>query len=825
MTVLDQPGSYITWPDTIYPGETVFPDTSIQVPADTRRVKGRDGACWTRVHSGPAIAVNQLIVDKLHTALDALPGGTINYYTATTPDTAPPVEGKRVGETYRARDGQGRVLAEWVWDGEGWRRISMAATALGPVPLDQLTPGDLDESTARSMAAITGQFLNLDVAQLRAGSLAVDSAVARKLGAVVGQFVTVDAAQITSAKGRFDQAVIEKLWSDEIKAKLVNSAGIITQDMIATGSVTADKIVASNALSAKVGEFLTVRADQIAANAITSDKIQAGAIDGMVITGPTIQTAKTGARVTLDRDGLKAWNSDGVNTVWLDGTHGRIIGPDIRTSLDRKRVQLTTNGLEAFNRFGTRTVHIDGETGLVSGLTLEGNEINGNRITGGTITGTTINGGTITGTTVEGGTVRGASIEGGTITGVTIQTDRAENRGVKITNTGIKAYDAQGRLTGDINGSSNLLVGRFMTATGGDPSVILMNSTSVGNKPAIFLTEAGGTTGEEAALFLTYNNSLVIRNNKRVSGSEARKAVLVSPSGWAENRFAVGGQWNNVFSGGSGEPISYLAYNHARIGTALQLPNVRSSSFAANVGLANNNEIYKLGSARRLKMDIRPLPDEVDPYRLLSVSPRTWVDRTQMEEYANYLEDRAPDGPNTGAWDWAARKPVRIPGLVAEEVLDAGLPTFVTYEPVPSDDTTPTDGPDGDSAEGDSVDGGEDTTGSEVIDGERVSGLMYDRLWTLLIPICKDLNNTTKHHHETLTTLQNTLKELNNTHKTDTQNTTQHLEQLANTITETQRELSSATGRLVGAIREIGQVKDQIKKLTTRIEHLEQNQA
>ena len=86
-------------------------------------------------------------------------------------------------------------------------------------------------------------------------------------------------------------------------------------------------------------------------------------------------------------------------------------------------------------------------------------------------------------------------------------------------------------------------------------------------------------------------------------------------------------------------------------------------------------------SARRAKADIRDI--EVDPYRILDVRPRDWLDRVALE---------ADPALTT-----------RTPGVVAEEVEDAGLSEFVTYH------------------------------------NDQVQGVMYDRLPVLFIPIIKDL--------------------------------------------------------------------------------------
>lgn len=116
-----------------------------------------------------------------------------------------------------------------------------------------------------------------------------------------------------------------------------------------------------------------------------------------------------------------------------------------------------------------------------------------------------------------------------------------------------------------------------------------------------------------------------------------------------------------------------------------------------------NGRLYYQGSARRFKDAITDVT--VDPYAILSVRPRTWLDKTDVENHAFYLEDRSIGGANTGKWDAWENPARRIPGLIAEEVEEAGLNLYVSY------------GKDG-----------------------QTLGLQYDRLWTLLIPIVSDIN-------------------------------------------------------------------------------------
>lgn len=117
----------------------------------------------------------------------------------------------------------------------------------------------------------------------------------------------------------------------------------------------------------------------------------------------------------------------------------------------------------------------------------------------------------------------------------------------------------------------------------------------------------------------------------------------------------------------------------------------KTYSSAANVYITSDGVLGRATSARKYKLLEEPL--EIDPYKLLELEPKTWYDKRAVEDWARELEGEEVE----------FQKVHRHPGLVAEDVADAGLEMFVTF--------------------GD--------------DGE-IEGLQYDRLWTLLIPIVKD---------------------------------------------------------------------------------------
>ncbi|MFB7301673.1 phage tail spike protein [Heyndrickxia sporothermodurans] len=126
----------------------------------------------------------------------------------------------------------------------------------------------------------------------------------------------------------------------------------------------------------------------------------------------------------------------------------------------------------------------------------------------------------------------------------------------------------------------------------------------------------------------------------------------------------------------------------------------RTYTYAANAYVTENGVLGRSTSARKYKIDEQPVSADL-PYKLLNVVPKTWYDKNAVEAYADVLSK----GLDVTKEDIPYIE--RIPGLVAEDVRDAGLDQYVIY--------------------------GESKNGVR-----EVEGLMYDRLWTLLIPIVRD---------------------------------------------------------------------------------------
>ncbi|MDI6553089.1 phage tail spike protein [Leuconostoc falkenbergense] len=122
----------------------------------------------------------------------------------------------------------------------------------------------------------------------------------------------------------------------------------------------------------------------------------------------------------------------------------------------------------------------------------------------------------------------------------------------------------------------------------------------------------------------------------------------------------------------------------------------RTYSFSPNLFVSSNGYIGRTTSASKYKLAITRY-DELDrANKLLSIKPARWFDKSETEQYADELngndkyEEHLPVKPHFG--------------LIAEDLVEAGLEEFVSY------------GSDG-----------------------QVEGLEYDRVWTALIPLIKNM--------------------------------------------------------------------------------------
>lgn len=162
-----------------------------------------------------------------------------------------------------------------------------------------------------------------DAKQIAAGAKASADAATQtaNLAKTTAEQAATGAVDVTrlaaDSNSTVKESVVGKLW-DLIRAKLVAAKQIITEEMLATGSVTASKITASEELSAKAAKFLK----------ITADQIEAGRLNAAVSIG-------SGGAITV-----------GNNDIVLDSEKisvGRILPSNVKNDISKVSNQIVLN--------------------------------------------------------------------------------------------------------------------------------------------------------------------------------------------------------------------------------------------------------------------------------------------------------------------------------------------------------------------------------------------------------------------------------------------------------------------------------------------------
>ena len=122
------------------------------------------------------------------------------------------------------------------------------------------------------------------------------------------------------------------------------------------------------------------------------------------------------------------------------------------------------------------------------------------------------------------------------ITAGALQTDDAANRGVKITSTGINAWDSAGRQTIRLNGADNLLVGSLATGDTTTGRIRIFNGPHpVNGRPYGFITmhDVGGESGKQGVIeFNEQALTLSVKDGTSNGHTQPfRRGLMVSPDG------------------------------------------------------------------------------------------------------------------------------------------------------------------------------------------------------------------------------------------------------------------------------------------------------
>src|SRR5699024_8877495 len=247
-----------------------------------------------------------------------------------------------------------------------------------------------------------------------------------------------------------------------------------------------------------------------------------------------------------------------------------------------------------------------------------------------------------------------------------------------------------------------------------------VETSEVGSDGAKRLAWIGGkdSSGELAAFVASYGKVGITE----LHGSNQRPLNINHTGGsdwWFVPFLKSGTEWGYVGSTGAmgvndfgiqaatGKNLVLKSYGDITYSGVRHRADYNSTTGTANVRLTSGNFLGVVSSSRRYKDAIEPATETVDGLvdKLLSVDARTWFDKNSAERLAKALTEEN-DGEEP-ADDMKDVEPLRrIPGVIAEELHDAGLGVLVEYN-----------------------------------DDGLTESVMYDRLGAMLLPVVRDLRD------------------------------------------------------------------------------------
>lgn len=332
--------------------------TTAKIPSSAiTTVKIADGAI-----SAGKIAANAVVADKI--AANAVTAAKINASAVTADKIASnAVTAEKISAS--------AVTVGKIADGA----VSQVKIANGAVNADKIAANAVTAAKINASAVTTDK---LAASAVTAGKIAANAVTADKINAGAITVGKIADGAISSAKIASGAVSEVKIANGAVTAGKV-AANAVTADKIKAGAVNADKLaanavtaakIAANAVTADKINAGAVTAGKIAAGAITADKIAANAINGKTITGATIQTATSGARILMDTSSsVKGYNgSTLVNILNMSQS----ISSAIQMTIDAKnqlnirtpKVAVTTSSYGTGG--GTATVTRTGDTNYVS---------------------------------------------------------------------------------------------------------------------------------------------------------------------------------------------------------------------------------------------------------------------------------------------------------------------------------------------------------------------------------------------------------------------------------------------------------------------------
>ncbi|WEA58279.1 hypothetical protein [Pediococcus pentosaceus] len=335
--------------------------------------------------------------------------------------------------------------------------------------------------------------------------------------------------------------------------------------------------------------------------------------------------------------------------------------------------------------------------------------LNGNKIVAGSITAEQLNANDIIANVINGKTINGITITTPNLqlgTNGILSEDWSLNQATSLFNP--KKGSGTMTLTQGLLATSGTLSrwwsddGGYWYGIGDDGSKIRNSSNRVGDNYGAGYAQHNIFDSKGNTLLRLYMDATGVYMNS--GGTSNVNTVLTQQGLTTTNVAALGGingaslTTNGTFNAALGTKNTY----GFSIGSQVVSPMIRANSYtySSNVFISSYGTMGLATSTKANKLDIVDVPNMLQKgYNLLTLNPRQWFDKTSVEAYAD-----VQSGNSDSIESVVNIKPVT--GMVAEEVASAGLDDYVVKD-----------------------------------ENNKVQGLAYDRLWTLLLPVLRDMND------------------------------------------------------------------------------------
>ena len=473
-----------------------------------------------------------------------------------------------------------------------------------------------------------------------------------------------------------------------------------------------------------------LEARHMKAQTLTFDSGVFGSLDGIVLTASVQRTAASGARVEMNPDGLFAYNASGTQTISIVGgtasiTGGTITGANVRTAatggqarmgnlvggggfwtndssgVARASMQVSDTvspGLYLWDAAGTTRVYLytTGTQSVMSFRSPAATEVM--KITDGQIT--IYAGGRFAAEHPNGEVALQAGPVGAASWGLLVNKDNG--------NPVMRVYQTSGDSGSVYVGHENQNIVNMQVwsssvwfgkndAIPGAGSVM---DQFVINSDVFYLYNAGGTlihgwrqsgstrlalgdSNDPLANLWMYASVTQIHNHSSmwfIDGSNATTGIIsragagaLSVAGGNGAALVLGAGAN--FTSANGNTVTL---DNTNLRSAIVYSNTTTGD-ANVVVVTTSGVLMRSTSLRAAKIDVEDAPAEWADVAL-ALRPRTWLDRGNVERYADALT--AQDEGELVDWEHAPilRIDDRTPGFVAEEVIAAGGDVFITRD-------------------------------------------------------------------------------------------------------------------------------------------------